>query len=438
MQVGLRKSFGVVAACGALAVSPFAGAANANAQSVSAVVWMTDECAAPKPDDGTAQAAGLAGALLGVVLGPLIEAGIKGLGDAIAKAGAQSDIHGYGTLDTHLYTVAVPQDPKKPDQPELRFARRCLVAAFAPKATSAKIEPGAFAARQQAANKTPLDWTGAWDPATTSSLGGALDTNRMSILVASLELSRDGTAFRFVPQYAYLGNAFDKNKERSLTFTVSLMPPGGSADATAVAVRTITFAKVTEARPVATDAARLSATSWMPIPAIPDGVKTRFVAATQRTAEAYSLSYSLGNATLKPEEKTKIEADLKRISGLLAKDETALKQVGPYTVRVDVHQTRPGSPFLVKLGGFLSSNAGKIATPIADGINPDKRAAASEAAAQRVEALRIVAIGEASNWAKAKAASDASAARVAEIKLGAACRQIEAAGFSETACLLTL
>lgn len=434
MRVYSKRSFTRVARY-AFCIAPLFFAIPSQAQNVSSVLWMSSECTAP-PTTATGDASVLA-SVFGVILGPLIQSGIKGLGDAIAKAGASSEIHGVGTLETYLYAVIVPKELNKLGQPELRFSRRCLIAAFAPK-TKPDARPLELAAKLQNQDSRPLTETGAWNPDLTAQLGAELDSTRMSVLVASLDLSRDGTAFRFVPQFASLGEAFDgKTRERSLTFTTSLLPPGSAADGTAAAVRSITFDKVVVARVVGRDEARLSETSWMPVPSIPETLKARIDSTKQRLADAYGLYYSLSSGVLKADEKKKADADLDRLKRLLDNDRNALKEIAPYTVRVDAHQTRPGSPFLVNLGTFLSGNSDKIATPIADAVNTEKRAAAAETGAQKVEALRITAITEAESWAKAVAAKDGAAARIARIKLGSACRQIEAEGFSEPACVFT-
>lgn len=154
--------------------------------------------------------------------------------------------------------------------------------------------------------------------------------------------------------------------------------------------------------------------------------------------DAYALNYALSTDQLKPEERKKAEAELLRIADLIAKDQESLREIAPYSVRVDANQTGRGSKFLVKLGNFLSGNSAKIASPISDALNPEKRAAADESDIQKVEGLRINAITEASNLAKAIDAKDATAERIARIKLGATCRQIEAAGYSEAACMVIL
>lgn len=422
--------------------------AHLQAQTVNSVVWTSSTCRAA---DGPAVEAGLLSGLLGIVLGPLIEAGVKGLGEAIAKAGAPSDIHSTGAVDTHLYKVGMPLkaefelrkpgekvEPRSvPANPKLLFARSCVVAAVGPRASLSEgkdATPESLAAAFQAEDVPPLAADGGLR--VVDRLSGTLDKGRMAVLVASPELARDGSAFRLVPQYVSVGQSFDrKEKQRRVSFTLSISPPGALADGTATAVRTISFKNLTGPRSWSSAEARLSATSWIPMPPVSDGVRTRISAATQRVSEAYALREALDGGLQDPERR-KAQADLDRLVKLLEDDRKYLKEVAPMTIRVDTHQIRPGSQFLVKLGNFLSGNAGKIATPVADALNPEKRAASAEADTQKVEALRIVAVTESANLVKARTAGDKPAEQISQIKLGAACRQIAAAGFSEAACLL--
>lgn len=437
--------------------------AAASAPEVAVVTWTAQTCVAL---DRSVETTSFLRGLLGLVLGPAVEAGIKGLGNAIAKAGAPSDLHAEGRLYTHLYAfdtplvvigsaqevtgagaVSLPGGERAivtAGVPQAGFARPCLVVAAGPRAGDA--DPRTLS--RELAEETyegvmigtsPMTQTATPTiaPNVLAKLQTALDPARMAIVAMEFDPSLDRTAFRLKPVAIQAGQAFDgKAKKRGLAFTVSVVPPSATGEDSAVATRTISFKDIAGAWSAGDAAAVNYSTSWMPLPSLPDRDQEAVESAAQRLADARVLLASLADGKLKPEEAIKAEADLRTLAARLEGDKAAGAELAPYTIRADVHETRPGSKFLVKLGTLLAGNAATIAAPIAERTDPAKRAAAAETELQKIEALRITAIEQAGDLAKAEAAADAAATRIARIRLAATCRQIAAAGFAETACLV--
>lgn len=437
--------------------------AAAKAPELSVVSWTAQTCVA---DDRSVQTTSFLGGVLGLVLGPAVEAGIKGLGNAIAKAGAGSDLHAEGRLDTHLYALDTPLVVIGPVQEvtgagsvnlpsgaraiatagvaQAGFVRPCLVVAAGPRAGDA--DPRAVA--RELAEEThqgvvtgtsPMSQTNTPTiaPDVLAKLQTALDPERMAIVAIEFDPSLDRTAFRLKPVAIHVGQAFDgSDKKRGLAFTVSVVPPSATGEESAVATRTISFRDVAGAWSAGDGVAANYSTSWMPLPPLPDRDQETVESAAQRLADARALLASLAEGKLKTEEAVKAEADLRNLAARLEGDKAAGADFAPYTIRADVHETRPGSKFLVKLGTLLAANAATIATPVAERLDPAKRAVATETELQKIEALRITAIEQAGDLAKAQAAADAPATRIAQIRLGATCRQIAAAGYADAACLV--
>ncbi len=419
----------------------------AHAKPVSSVVWTSTHCKAPV--DGRPAELGIFATILSLVIGSAVEGGITAFGDAITKAGSPKDINSSTSRNVNLYRVSVPAVDDKPVSAQPQFAKGCITMVFGPAAEIVpdvgRVAPRVLSNNFSKANIAPLKQDGTWNSDMLSSIYNSLDEAKTSVLVLGIQPSKDGTAFRLEPQFASIGAGFDgKLKRRELNFTLSLLPPGGAADGAAIATRTVTFKNLTQPKILSAEQAQDKTTSWIPLPALPESVSKRINATNIRLSEVFALKLALkpcqlgavGRCLFKPEEISKAEADVARLEKLLQKDQEDLQAVAPHTFKFHAKQTRPGSKFLMKLGQFLSDNAEKIGKPIVSQIDPTARAAAIEAETQKVETLRITAVTEAAALAKATTEGDTAASRVATIKLGAACRQIEAAGFSDTACLV--
>lgn len=423
----MRRATSVLAIAAVLSGAvPITPAAAAPAKT-DAIVWTGARCSTK--DEGSKK--GLVAALLGLVLEPLIEAGIKGVGDALKKAGAPSDIHVTGSWSTYMYSMnSDPVGPSRPVTPTADLNDSCILVAFGPATNDRKVDGKSL---DLSGVTTVLNDQYELDPTLTQPIGSVLDRLKMTLIVARIVPSVEGSAFRLVPQYVKLGDAIRSggaSTKRTIAVTFSLFPPSANSDGTATAVRTIAFVDVTDAKTLSHADAEALATDWMPLPSIPDAAKTRAADATRRSDDLKALQLSLLKPGLTTAQKRKIGDDIKRMQALVNADQTFL--VTPMTWRADFHETGGGSKLLVALGGFLSSKAADFAKPIADSIDPTK----AEAKAQANDDLRIAAITDTDAYAKAAAGADAAATRIALIKAQSSCRRLEAAGFAEVVCSL--
>lgn len=390
-----------------------------------AIVWTGARCSS----GDNAPQAGFVAALLGLVLEPLIEAGIKGVGDALKKAGAPSDIHVTGSKTTYMYAMNSGKvGPTRPVSPTADLNDRCILVAFGPAADGRTTDGRSV----EIPLAPPLDANGVLDKNLMPLFQSVFDTTKMTVLVANIEPSKDGSAFQLVPRYVDLGSAMRQGSataKRTIAITFSLFPPGATADGTATAVRTIMFEDVTASKVIGRAASRSFATDWIPLPAVSDPAKARATAAGKRADDLAALELSR-KPTLKPDQLKKVDADIARLKPLVDADRLFL--VTPVTWRADLHETGGGSKLLVALGGFLTGKAADIAKPIADSIDLTK----AEARAGADDQLRIDAITAIDEYSKAVVAGDAAATRVALIKAQGACRRLEAGGFAEVSCTL--
>jgi hypothetical protein len=391
-----------------------------------AIVWTGPRCSI-KDDQPQNR---LVAALLGLVLEPLIEAGIKGVGDALKKAGAPSDIHVTGSKSTYMYAMnSDPVSATRPVSPTADLENHCILVAFGPAAKDRKVDGKTVGLPLDKV----LDDTFQLDPSVRPQIESVLDSSRMTVVVVRIEPSKDGTAFALVPDYVRLGSAIrhgSATAKRTIAVTFSLFPPGANPDGTATAVRTIAFEDVTDAKTLPLADAAALATDWMPLPAIPDAAKTRATNAAKRIDDLAALQASRNKPGLKQSQIAKIDSDIARLNALISSDK--LFPVAPVTWRADFHETGGGSKLLVALGGFLSGKAADIAKPIADSIDPTK----AETRAQANDQLRVDAITDTAAYNKALVAGDVAVTRVALIKAQGSCRRLEAAGFAEPDCSL--
>ncbi len=485
-----------------------------------ALVWTSPQCQpVPALQDGSSTTRSFAFlALLPLVIEPLAKAGITAIGDALQKAGAPGDTLITGDYDTYLYAFAPParpaaaapplppplpaalpaaapapgdakSDDADPDQMlGLGFRAECIAVAFGPLKTGDTAidryaSAGLAVALKQLRRTTnpPLDAKGELDRFVTANLDMAIDSRRRIVIVFALEVSTEYTAFRLVPRYVALDQSMEDavDKKRSEAITLSFLPPGAAADGTATAARTVIIPDVDQATeravskdsqptprfPLRSEIAGRYATTWIPLPALPDGQQARVTAAVARLRNAQDIDKRVeqsatrlgllgrppkslssdeqrqlaelnrhAEAKLTPAQLKAAKQDQLRLAPIVVSDRELLKSLAPYTIRADLHETTPGSKTLVAIGKLLSNNAEKVAAAAGKVADFKQRAADDEADTQKVEAQRIASLTAQAAFAKAQAASDANAQSIARIQWDAACRQVEAAGYSEPSC----
>ena len=385
------------------------------------------------PSGGDKQALGAA--LLGVILVPLVQAGIEGLGGALSKAGAKKDVHKVAYGGTSFYEVTVSDVGT-----EAEIASSCIVLAFGP--IGGKDLPS-------------FDDMGMTEAVIASLKNAGFASAPAVYLEAEIEVTPDRTAFRLRPTNAWVGDPIGlrgaASKVRDLALTFSFMTPGPSDDATAVASRTIVVKNAQTRHNLDVPELNRLPSSWMPLPPVPNAVLTRIGEATKRLSDRRQLSEvgtSLSGVKLTAADASRlatIKRQLLELDKSIKNDLQYLAAVAPLNVRIDLHETRDGNAVLTKIGGFLTGNAAGLAQPITDTIDPTKRRAAQaknlEEAVTAVTAestLRIAAINEveALQAALANANSTAAQKRVAQLKAETACRELELRRFADPVCVL--
>lgn len=405
-------------------------ASAAGPKATDTVVWTGTHCT---QSDQQASSSFVT-ALLGLIFPSLAQAGIKGVGEALKRAGQPADVHVTGWAASDFFIVKPgPVSAERPISPTVEFARPCVLVAFGP------VTPDRPANGKQVSATIKADDTVLNDQRTSltdgleDSLASAIDRKRMTVLVAQLQASADGTAFRLVPQFVRLGGAMRSSNAsalRTVAITLSLMPPSASPDGTAAAVRTFPFSDLTAAKTIAGTSAEQLASDWIPMPALSDAVKARAAAATKRQEDIAALEAAQAAAGATAAQGGHLAGDIDRLKRLAEKEREMV--AAPMTWRADLHETGGGSKLLVGLGEFVSGKSAEIAAPIFAAIDPSK----AEHRASAEDQLRLDAITAADAYEKARSGTDAAAKRIAEIKARAGCRRLEAAGFADPACAL--
>lgn len=404
--------------------------ASAQDKDLSGLVWVAPNCVRDAD-----QVVSAGGDLLFGFLPSLITEGLKIGGNALAKAGAPKTRTVSAETGIAFYSIRFADqgdDPDKQYAPHAvtHLSKGCIAAALGPRIGTAAPE----------FTEAPLTADGQFYMRDT--IGSYLDIARTTLIVLEVELAPDRSAFRLVPRYVSLGGAFNGSidAKRDLTATVSFFPPS-AAEGTATGVRAFSFTNVSKGGQRGAGTSGMAASTWIPLPAVSEAVQKRVGDAEKRRADIAAVRDTLAQLrahpqSVKPGQVDKTTAARNALVGAINDDVKFLAAVSPHTIQVQLAETKPGSPFLVKLGELLSGNAEKIATPLVDAINPEKRAEARETAVAKGDTLRIAVIEADTALAKARGDGDANAIRIAEIRLAAACRQLGNAGFSETVCLV--
>jgi hypothetical protein len=392
-----------------------------------------------------AKEAAFLGALVGAIALPLVKAGIKGLGGALSKVGEGVSTTVSGDVAGSFY----------------RISEDGGLNALAPKASLCLlIAAGAGngegpAPQLEGANfglKT-LGFTGA--PAFA--------------MVAAIEIAPDKTAWRLVPWSLYMGKPLTRggtfrSAKRDLVLQLALFgATAKTADDAAVATRAMILGRQADRDgPILQSQQGIGylATSWMPLPPVPEAVAAQVVAANQRRTDRQAMEIQKAaaqrviqeskdkTAIAKATETASNVADqIARLDKAIAADDKRIgnfaSDVGPFSLGFRLVETRDGSKFLRDFGTLLADNAETIAKPIADAISPEARQAAADAQLQKALAAvgaetdsRVAAIEGVAAWQAAGAAGKPAAETdVLRLKASAACRKLELAGFAEVACL---
>jgi hypothetical protein len=127
-----------------------------------------------------------------------------------------------------------------------------------------------------------------------------------------------------------------------------------------------------------------------------------------------------------------------RLEKLIEQD-NLLIETTPITMSVSLTETQKGNDFLVKFGTYLADNSAKIAPPLAEALDPTKRATAKAAEKDSDDILLITAVEAVASHQDedAKLGNDRSESKiqVTKIKANQACRKLRAAGHDDVLCI---
>lgn len=429
------RKFVTAAAIAAIVAPGVAQAAPKAAKpALIAVVDHTEKCAVAT-QKGADEA--LPGAILSLVLGTVVDAGIKGLGKAMTKAGADKEVHVKDSLATYFYTGELGAEPK------LKRKATCLRVVAGPKGGDGL--PVGTASPQNADLGDAATWV----------KESGFDRAPALYMETRMRLSDDRTAFQLVPVKAFIGKPLQGKAERDLVVTFSIVAPSVNDDGDVLATRGFALKRPTEGA-MDTTVLEAMASDWIPLPTPTDAAKGRFEIAVQRQNDIADLEKVLAelNAPPKPvttkpgtkpaakppedpPKKADVEKRLGELKTAAKGDPAALASLMPVTLRVDVHETADGNKLLAAIGGFLTDNADKISEPILEEIDPAKRKAAAKTAATEAQSLRIAAIEAVEAWQTTDAGAESTEAqkRVKKLQAEGACRALRDAKLDDVACL---
>lgn len=384
------------------------------------------------------------GALAGVVIGPLVEAGIKGLGNALASAGAPKEAHILASTSDLFYggTLPTPEE-KKFEGMKLTSRHGCVVVAAG---TVNRVKPVVLPA-------TANDVFGSGLPFLQEN---QFDGRPSFFMQGQIEIAQDRSAWRWNPTFLWIGkpladSSWASGSGRDIVVSLSVHGVSASADEGVIAARSITLRRVENDSSLHnSNGIPGLATGWMPLPALSEATAARVASAVQRVKDIKALqaarSQYLADATdaakPAPERKTaatnagKATMQIDELIELSKTDITALEKLAPVTFTFDVHETRDGNKFLAALGKALARNAKELATPIADRLDPAKRTEAAIKAGNDQDALRVAALNAIDAWHASVDAKESSAKQtIAKIGAAGACRTLQLRGLADPACL---
>lgn len=422
----------------AIAALALSGVAQAQSRApkppLIAVVDHTNE-GCEDPSSGAQQA--LPAPLLSLVLGKVVNAGVKGIGKAMTEAGSDKEVHIKGFKTSYFYTGNLD------DEPRLKPKSSCLRVVAGVKGGSG-LPVGPPRPGVNAELGDPWKWVET----------AGFDRAPHLYMETRTQISVDGTAFRLVPVKAFVGKAIqdEKKNERDLVVTFSITAPSVDGEGEVLMTRGFLLKRPAEGR-MSKTVLEAMASDWIPLPTPTEQAKGRFDVAVQRKKDIADLKKVLAelNAPPKPpkpgakpvtpaEESPKKEDVQKRLDDLeeaANADRKALESLMPVTVRVDVHETIDGNKLLAAIGQFLTENADKISEPIINEIDPAARKAAARTAVTEAQSLRIAAIEAVETWQTTEANADATPGqrRVKKLQAEGACRALRDAKLDDVSCL---
>lgn len=383
-----------------------------------------------KPDQSP-----LAGALLGAVIGPLVEAGIKGLGNALASAGNPKEAHVGASTSELFYKADAPTEVSMP----LDAQFSCLYVAAGPKGGG----------NDPVANSNEI-----FGDATDKLVDGGFTGRPAFFMLGQASISADRSAWRWTPTRLWIDQPLTQagwasGSGRDIVVTLTIHGVAAKADDGVIASRSIVLNRVVPGKQHDPKGLAGLATGWMPLPQVSEEVAARVAAAVQRRKDINALNDAIpeykeeaAKAKTAPEREAaeakaaKAKTEAAELEVLSANDVEALHLLAPVTFTFDIHETRDGNKFLASLGTALAAQSKEVAAPIVERIDPAKRAEAAIEAGTKEDGYRVAAIEAVAAWKASIDSKDSDAKqRVAKIAATGACRTLQLRGFADPACL---
>ena len=403
------------------------------------------------------------GAIAGVALKPIIEAGVKGLGNAIKKAGEDKVTIKKAKQATHFYSIELGDGAQ--DETKVNLNVGCITIVDGALSTANADADKELDKITLVNNFLKANGQKALEESDANRFLNPIPGERLRRYFSSdiryygqynVVVSSDKTAFRLQPQEALIGKPFkksNKSKDRDIEIIISFDLPASNEEGATHAVSTSSFKKAKAYRYFAERDLSENGTGWMPMPGVTKSVIDRINSNQKRRIDLQALEDKLTSVQtdlravgltakqkvefVKMESATKLA--IKRLESLIENDEDVVSDATPITVKASIIETQKGSKFLQKLGEFIAENNETIGKPIFESIDPNTQKTANVAAEDNEDTLRIAAIEAIANFqiedAKLGTERSDSNIRVAQIKAQQACRKLRAEGHEDLDCV---
>jgi len=381
------------------------------------------------------------GAVLAAILPGLIQAGVKGIGNALAKSAEPDEATVSASDSSHYFYGTEKNDDKF--TPIMR--QKCIVFVVDSKEEirgrlSFDQQPTGIPNPDNTPGMKSIPRNGNLTERDVDFLAGkGIKHYPLFYYVGRFERSADRSAWRIQPTTIWIGESLTKGgfrrKGRDLVLTLSLLGASTNDDDNTLAAKSINLRRVQRNQWIQ-DADKLAelATGWIPFPSLPAQPLAVLNEANERLKSIQQIR------EIPEDERTDAQTrNLTKMEERVASegnDTTALAQVLPATFKAQVDETRDGIAFLQRVGEFVAGNAEKIATPITNALDSDAQTTAQVQALTNASSLRVSTLEAIANWQSVEA--DASKTdlekRIARIRADTACDTLRLNDLAEASC----
>lgn len=408
------------------------------------------------PKTGSAQSA-TGAALSGLVIQALVSNTIKGITNAIKKAGEDKAETKTAFDNNYFYSYVIPDEPDKEKKLQLNVGCITVVYGELSQDVLGEKEQRAIDKRFSEKYTSGLQKD---DVATILSPGDPsvyeFTENIKFFGEYQLKLSSDRTAMKLIPSRMLIGKPIDPrakiNKERDYAIIISLMTPAKAATGAAFAMGKFSFDDLKTTSYLSGDDLSEIESTWMPVASIPKSTKDSLLAYEERIdsikkfgVKADELQLEI-NKTVDATKKADLETarmeilkSQKVLEDAQKAEKKKLSKTTPVTVSLSITETQDGNKFLAAVGSFLSDNNDAIEEQLTNRLDPSKRDASNETELDAVDELRkkVITTVAAYNEAEGKSGSDRSQSAIdtALIDARSACRKLRNAKLEDLRCL---